>query len=83
MGTDGWPLRLYYDLKDARDRCRDAGNVKGALPWLTRNTICIRCLTAWLVATVTGPFSRPPSSHATILGSLDALSSTFELRTVV
>ena len=40
--------KLYYDLKDARDRCRDAGNVKGALPWLTRNTICIRCLTACL-----------------------------------
>lgn len=47
-GTDSRPLRLYYDLKDAHDRCRDAGNVKGALPWLTRTRYAFAALTACL-----------------------------------
>ena len=45
MCTDGCPTLLYYDIKEARKRCRDAGNVEGALPWLGPHTICIGTLT--------------------------------------
>ena len=49
--TDGWPTLLYYDIKEARKRCRDAGNVEGALPWLGPHTICIGTLTSCCLRT--------------------------------